>query len=243
MTKDKKGDLQLKVGSAGLNLIKEFEGLRLVAYPCEAGVWTIGYGHTSGVKQGDRITEAQADAFLREDVVVAEAAVNRYYDIYHFNQNQFDALVSFAFNIGSIKQLTNNGTRSIAEISAKIPEYRMVNGQVSAGLERRRAAEKALFDTPVEEQEPEKESDNYMFECPVLGGGMSGNAVLLWQKLLAGVGYDLGEDGRAGNLSGVFNGGTYLATLDYKKHVGISIGADGTDGTVTKEVWKCMIGL
>ena len=53
-------------------------------------------------------------------------------------------------------------------------------------------------------------------------------------------GYDLGEDGRAGNLSGEFNSGTYLATLDYKKHVGISIGADGR---VTEEVWKCMIGL
>ena len=88
-----------------------------------------------------------------------------------------------------------------------------------------------------------KKECGYMFECPVLGGGMSGNAVLLWQKLLAGCGYDLGEDGRAGNLSGVFNSGTYLATLDYKKHVGISIGPNGDDGRVTEEVWKCMIGF
>lgn len=88
-----------------------------------------------------------------------------------------------------------------------------------------------------------KESDFYMFEPPVLTGGMSGNAVVLWQTLLAGRGYDLGEDGRAGNVSGVFNGGTYIATLDYKKHVGISIGVDGKDGNVTAEVWKSIIAL
>lgn len=100
-----------------------------------------------------------------------------------------------------------------------------------------------LTETVEKKENTVKESENYMFECPVLGGGMSGNAVLFWQKLLAGCGYDLGEDGRAGNLSGVFNGGTYLATLDYKKHVGIDIGPNGDDGTVTEEVWKCMIGL
>ena len=230
----------MKTGTAGLNLIKQFEGLRLKAYQCQAGVWTIGYGHTKGVKAGQTITQAQADAFLAEDVAVAEAAVNKYYGKYQFNQNQYDALVSFAFNIGSIYQLTANGTRSIAEINAKIPEYCHAGGQVSEGLQRRRAAEQALFNTPVSGNVPEREV--YMFDCPVIGGGMSGNAVLLWQKLLAGCGYDLGEDGRAGNLSGVFNGGTYIATLDYKKHVGISTG-DGTDGRVTPDVWKCMIGL
>lgn len=93
------------------------------------------------------------------------------------------------------------------------------------------------------EEQEEKKEVGYMFETPVLGGGMKGNAVLLWQKLLAGCGYDLGNDGRAGNLSGEFNEGTYIATLDYKKHVGISIGADGTDGTVTKETWADMLGI
>ncbi len=92
-------------------------------------------------------------------------------------------------------------------------------------------------------EEEKKKGDGYMFDTPVLGGGMKGNAVLLWQKLLAGCGYDLGNDGRAGNLSGEFNEGTYIATLDYKKHVGISIGADGTDGTVTKETWAAMLGI
>lgn len=97
--------------------------------------------------------------------------------------------------------------------------------------------------TEEEKEEEKKKGDGYMFDAPVLGGGMKGNAVLLWQKLLAGCGYDLGNDGRAGNLSGEFNEGTYIATLDYKKHVGISIGADGTDGTVTKETWATMLGI
>jgi hypothetical protein len=99
-----------------------------------------------------------------------------------------------------------------------------------------------ITETQSNEKE-EKKEDVYMFEAPILGGGMKGNAVLLWQKLLAGCGYDLGEDGRAGNLSGEFNAGTYLATLDYKKHVGITIGEDGTDGRVTQETWAAMLGI
>ena len=236
----------MKISNKGLELIKRFEGCRLVAYQDSGGVWTIGYGHTKGVTAGQNITQAQADAFLVDDCGKAEAAVNKYYDRYHFNQNQFDALVSFAFNIGNIDKLTINGKRTIVEISSKIPAYCNCAGKKLQGLVNRRTEEKNLFDTPVVEVAPDKTEQKecgYMFECPVLGGGMSGNAVLLWQKLLAGCGYDLGEDGRAGNLSGVFNSGTYLATLDYKKHVGISIGADGKDGRVTEEVWKCMIGL
>ena len=235
----------MKISNKGLELIKRFEGCRLAAYKDSGGVLTIGYGHTRGVAAGQTITQEQANAFLVEDCGKAEAAVNKYYDRYHFNQNQYDALVSFAFNIGSIDKLTINGTRTIAEISSKIPAYCKCAGKKLQGLVNRRAEEKKLFDTPMEEEKKEetKKECGYMFSCPVLGGGMSGNAVLLWQKLLAGCGYDLGEDGRAGNLSGTFNSGTYLATLDYKKHVGISIGEDGTDGRVTPEVWKCMIGL
>ena len=94
------------------------------------------------------ITEAQAEAYLRQDVAEAEAAVNKYSG-YGWNQNQFDALVSFAYNVGSIEQLTNHGKRSIAEISAKLSEYVYAGGVKLEGLVRRRAAEKALFDTPV----------------------------------------------------------------------------------------------
>ncbi len=144
----------LSVSDTGLDLIKKFEGCKLTAYQDSVGVWTIGYGHTSGVKQGDTITQAQANAYLKADCKTAETAVNKYYSKYKWNQNQFDALVSFAFNIGNIDQLTSNGTRTIAQISAKIPAYNKAGGKVLQGLVSRRAAEKELFDTAVEDDSP-----------------------------------------------------------------------------------------
>lgn len=140
----------MKISNKGIAIIKEFEGCRLEAYKDPAGVPTIGYGHTSGVKMGQVITQNTADEYLRDDCAAAEKNVNSFDAKYHWNQNQFDALVSFAFNLGSINQLTANGTRSITEISAKIPEYCHAGGKKLAGLVRRRAAEKELFDTPAE---------------------------------------------------------------------------------------------
>lgn len=142
----------MKISEVGLNLIKRFEGCRLIAYKDSGGTWTIGYGHTKGVTSGQTITQAQADAFLVEDCGKAEVAVNKYQSKYNFNQNQYDALVSFAFNIGNIDKLTVNGTRTIAQISEKIPAYCNCAGQKLQGLVNRRAAEKELFDTPVSGQ-------------------------------------------------------------------------------------------
>lgn len=139
----------MKVSDNGLQLITQFEGCRLTAYQDNVGVWTIGYGHTRGVKRGQTISKAQALDFLRQDVATAENQVMDYDSKYHWNQNQFDALVSFAFNIGSIHQLTQNGTRSISQISAKIPAYNKASGRVLKGLTSRRTAERALFDKPV----------------------------------------------------------------------------------------------
>ena len=141
----------MQISENGLKLIEQFEGLRLTAYKATRRdkYYTIGYGHYGAdVKQGMTITEAQAEAYLRQDVAEAEAAVNKYSGN-GWNQNQFDALVSFAYNVGNIDGLTNNGKRSVAEISAKLPEYVYSGGVKLAGLVRRRAAEKALFDTPV----------------------------------------------------------------------------------------------
>lgn len=141
----------MKISENGLKLIEQFEGLRLTAYKATRRdkYYTIGYGHYGAdVKQGMTITEAQAEAYLRQDVAEAEAAVNKYSG-YGWNQNQFDALVSFAYNVGNLDSLTNNGKRSGAEISAKLPEYVYSGGVKLEGLVRRRAAEKALFDTPV----------------------------------------------------------------------------------------------
>lgn len=80
------------------NRIKKFEGLRLKAYVCAAGICTIGYGHTSGVKAGDIITQAQADAFFEADIATVEKQINAL--SLNLGQYQFDAVVSFCFNVG-----------------------------------------------------------------------------------------------------------------------------------------------
>ena len=86
----------MKTSPKGIALIKEFEGLRLKAYKCPGGVWTIGYGHTAGVKSGMVITEAQAEEYLKADLIVFERYLNGLG--LALNQNQFDALVSFIYN-------------------------------------------------------------------------------------------------------------------------------------------------
>lgn len=137
----------MKTSQRGINLIKEFEGLRLTAYRCPAGVYTIGYGHTRGVKRGMKITEEEASAFLTADLRNSEKAVERYDSVYHWSQNEFDALVSFTFNCGAanLRALLRNGRRNRSQIVATLPLYRKAGGKVLKGLERRRAAEKALF--------------------------------------------------------------------------------------------------
>lgn len=135
----------MKTSKQGLDLIKKYEGLRLTTYKCAAGIFTIGYGHTKGVKANQTITEEEADKLLLEDVKVAEKAVNKYQNQYNFNQNEYDALVSFAFNVGNIKGLTNNGKRTKFQISSKFKAYVYAGGKRMRGLERRRADEAALF--------------------------------------------------------------------------------------------------
>lgn len=143
--------MAMRTSSKGVSLIKSFEGCRLKAYKCPAGVWTIGYGHTAGVKEGDTITQEQADEYLRNDLAKYEKAVLNYDGIYHFNQNQFDALVSFTYNCGAgnLKNLTQSGKRTLAQIRERLLLYNKAGGVVLRGLQRRRAAEKELFDTPI----------------------------------------------------------------------------------------------
>lgn len=137
----------MKCSEVGLNLIKSFEGLRLTSYADAGGTLTIGYGHTRNVRRNQKITIEQADAFLRADVVTAENAVNKWYNTYHFSQSEFDALVSFAFNLGTgnVNKLVANGRRSRKEIAEAIPNYCHCGGKKLPGLVRRREAEKALF--------------------------------------------------------------------------------------------------
>ena len=137
----------MKTSQHGINLIKQFEGVRFTAYKCPAGVYTIGYGHTRGVKRGMKITEEEASAFLTADLLNSEKAVERYDSVYRWNQNEFDALVSFTFNCGAanLRSLLRNGRRNRSQIAETLPLYRKAGGKVLKGLERRRAAEKALF--------------------------------------------------------------------------------------------------
>ena len=137
------------ISITGLVLIKNFEGLRLSAYKCPAGVPTIGYGHTKNVKMGDVITPDIADFYLYEDLQSSVKAVNEYDKIYNFTQNEFDALVSFAFNCGkgNLTKLTGKGTRNKALIGQKILEYNKAGGKVLNGLVRRRQAEHDLYFT------------------------------------------------------------------------------------------------
>lgn len=134
----------MKTSQEGINLIKQFEGCRLEAYKCPAGVWTIGYGHTAGVQPGQKISAAQAEAYLKADLEKYEKKVGKYSG-YGWNQNEFDALVSFAYNVGSIDQLTANGTRNRKVIAEKILLYNKGDGKVLPGLVKRRQAERDLF--------------------------------------------------------------------------------------------------
>lgn len=138
----------MKTSDRGISLIKSFEGCRLTAYLCPAGVWTIGYGHTAGVTQGQTITQAQADTFLKADLEKYEKYVTA--TGLTLNQNQFDALVSFTYNCGAgnLKKLIAN--RTLSEIAEAMLLYNKGGGKVLAGLVRRRNAERELFLTAEE---------------------------------------------------------------------------------------------
>lgn len=130
---------------AGLQLIESFEGLRLNSYQDSVGVWTIGYGHTEGVQPGQTITQQQAQAFLQQDLGVAESAVNKLG--LTLTDNQFAALVSFTFNLGAgnLNKLMSQG---LAAAPDRILLFDHAGGRVLPGLTRRRQAERALFLTP-----------------------------------------------------------------------------------------------
>lgn len=139
----------IKASGACRALIREFEGCFLQAYRCPAGIPTIGVGHTRGVKMGDNCSVQQADVWLTEDLQDAEAAVNTLVKV-PLAQEQFDALVSFTFNLGraalaesTLLILVNK--RSYKAAAEQFDRWVYAKGKKLAGLVRRRAAEKALF--------------------------------------------------------------------------------------------------
>lgn len=138
-----------QTNASGVILIKAFEGLRLKAYQDAVGVWTIGYGTTRGVKPGQEITEAQAEAFLKADLNRFERAVSQAVRI-PINDNQFSALVSFTYNVGSgalrsSTLLRKLNRRDVYGAAREFPRWNRAGGRILAGLTRRRRAEQALF--------------------------------------------------------------------------------------------------
>jgi len=144
----------MKTSANGINMVCGFEGLRLKAYDDGVGVWTIGFGtikYPNGVrvKKGDTCTESQAEEYLRNDLVVFENAINRLVKA-TLNQNQFDALSSFTYNLGEgnlskstlLKKLNAKDYKGAA---AEFPKWNKAGGRVLAGLVKRRKAEMELF--------------------------------------------------------------------------------------------------
>ena len=140
----------MTISDRGVELIAKYEGCRLEAYKCPAGVWTIGYGHTAGVKEGDRLpSQEAAKELLKKDVEKYGGYVNNCVKngqiTFPLNQNQFDALTSFCYNCGNgnLQKLVSG--RDAATIAEKILLYNKGGGKVLAGLQRRREEERALF--------------------------------------------------------------------------------------------------
>jgi lysozyme len=137
------------ISQAGLNLIKRFEGLRLNAYRDAVGVWTIGYGHTKTARAGQYINDVEAERLLRQDVATFERCVRAAVTV-RLNQQEFDALVSFAFNLGCgalrkstlLRKLNALDTQGAAD---EFLRWVYAGGRKLRGLERRRAAERDLF--------------------------------------------------------------------------------------------------
>lgn len=139
----------MKTSDNGIELIKRFEGLRLKAYLCPAGKPTIGYGHTKDVKLGDVITEEEAEQLLREDLIVVENEINRHN--LNINQNQFDALVSFVYNVGQgnferstlLKKIKSNPND--LSIRNEFMRWIYADGKPLNGLKKRRKMEADLY--------------------------------------------------------------------------------------------------
>ena len=135
-----------KINKSGLNLIKKYEGCKLTSYICPAGVLTIVYGHNGkDVKPNQTITKKKAISLLKKDLARFERHVQSYNYIYEWTDNEFSALVSFAFNIGNIDQLTAYGTRTRSQIRTAMLKYVKANGKTLQGLVKRRKAELKLF--------------------------------------------------------------------------------------------------
>ena len=144
------GENKMQISTEGISLIKKFEGCLLESYLCAAGVPTIGYGSTKGIKLGMTITQEEAEEVLLKDVAIFEGFVLEASEM-PLSQHQFDALVSWTYNLGpsnlnasTMLKVLNKG--SYEDVPAQIKRWNKANGKVLEGLIRRREAEALLFE-------------------------------------------------------------------------------------------------
>ena len=213
----------MKTSQNGINLIKQFEGCRLTAYkpvPTEQ-YWTVGYGHYGAdVLPNMTITQDVAEALLVKDLARFEQQV---IDTgLTLNQNQFDALVSFAYNCGGRNLLSLVKGRSLPQIADAMLLYNKAGGKVLEGLNRRRRAERALFLTGAEERANENPYDE---PVAAIKRGMKGNGVRWLQVELNRRGYKLIVDG-------IMGAKTQAALMDFQNHHGLVI--DGICGPASR---------
>ena len=140
----------MNISQEGLSLIKKFEGCELEAYKCAAGVWTIGYGSTKGVKEGDTVSQEEADKLLLHEMEEYEGYINDMVNV-DLEQNQFDAMVSWVFNLGPANLKASTllkvlNAKEDDDLPAQIKRWNKAGGKVLQGLIRRREAEALLFE-------------------------------------------------------------------------------------------------
>lgn len=221
----------MRINQATIDLIKKWEGLYLHSYQDAVSVWTIGFGTTSADKaitgtsihKGMTISKETAERWLMESLKKKYLPkVMKYDSTYHWNENEAGAMVSFAYNIGSIDQLTAYGTRSKATIADKMLLYCKADGRKLKGLLDRRKDERKLFLTPCE---PQKYKGDLPYLFPKrkyfkLGDGIDSCTELrpqikLIQRFLNWYGADLTEDGKYGKK-------TKEAVTDFQKDMRLS---------------------
>ncbi len=139
----------MNISKEGLSLIKKFEGCELEAYLCPAGVWTIGYGHTKDVKEGDKINRDEADYLLQEEMIEYESYINDFVEV-PLEQNQFDALCSWVYNLGPTNLKNSTMLKVLNEekysdVPQEIKRWNKAGGEVLDGLIKRREAEAKMF--------------------------------------------------------------------------------------------------
>lgn len=214
----------MQTSKKGRDLIKSYESLRLVSYRCPAGVPTIGWGHTKGVNMGMKITEEQAEAFFDQDLAPCEKEAKKWDPTYRWTQGEFDAIVSFLFNLGpgKMSDLVQSGRRTKAEIADAFLMYckAKVNGKkvTLPGLEKRRKDERALFLSG--------SANNITKGLPVLKIGSKGAEVKTAQTYLKDAGYD------CGSIDGIFGKKTDAAVRLFQNANGLII-----DGIIGAKTW------